>query len=217
MMICLYAIERYIDNKKCILFIINVGFASLFHSSAWISMLVIMANFFKYNKFILYSTLSLSMVFFFIDVKPYLVESGFLSFSRFESYLYNAHYNELSTSLGSIIRYLFKTFIIFPIFFLNKKYFEDNTVRYNIVLWMNSLLVIVLVMSFNFYILHRVVLFLSMFVVCSTILLIDSKYKYKSFLFCIYIALNIIVYEYFVFSETFYDDAPYRTILDRLS
>jgi hypothetical protein len=108
-----------------------------------------------------------------------------------------------------------KSFVVIYLFFIPSKYFNDVKKAYNVTLYLNSALLVCIFASYNFYILHRIVLLFELSILCSVYVLLKSSYNRKYLVISLGAILNFILYEYFVFIETYYDTAPYQSILDR--
>ena len=216
MSIVFYALISYLNNFKLFYFFIFVCFASLFHSSVILFVpLILFARLIRYRIVIFLITLLLSIFLMFFDVGGFLLEHKLLSFSKLEYYLYDDHYSLLSTTLGAIAKLLMKSFVVICLFFIPSRYFNDVKKAYNVTLYLNSALLVFIFASYNFYVLPRVVLLFELYILCSVYVVLKSSYNRKYLILSLGAILNFMLYEYFVFIETYYDTAPYQSILDR--
>ena len=215
MCVAVYGVSEYFSDFKKFKCLSWLLISSLFHSSTLLLIpAIFLLGYIKYKAYYSLLVFLIFVFFFSFDLRDFFVKFDILSFSKFNSYLYSEHYNGLHTTISNIVRYFIKSFVVFYMFFLDKKYFKDIK-WYNTTMILNSILVVSIAISFNFHIFHRIVLLFMLSNIFSVNLLLKSSYKYKYLILFFYFLLNFIMYEYFVFFETYYDAAPYQSILDR--
>ena len=194
--ILLYALLLLIEGKTKT-YILLVLFATGFHYVSILLLPFVFINKIKYDKKTVFLTALLAFLFIRVGVIEILASSGILSGTKYVFYLNSELYNQSTeTGLGNIIILVAKHFSLLIPFFIPKSRYPEQLIKFrNATLILNSCLLLVLIASLDFYILHRLVSLFTIANIFSLLLMVEAKIRSRQIWVFVTILLMLFYFE----------------------
>ena len=194
--ILIYAMLLLIEGQTK-RYIFLVLFATGIHYISILMLPFVFINKIKYDKKTIFLTAVLALVFVRFGVINILASTGILNGTKYVFYLNSELYNQQTeTGLGNIMILLSKHFSLLIPFFISKKKISPELMKLrNATLILNSCLLLFLIASLDFYILHRLVSLFTIANIFSLLLLLESKIKTRQIWVLITTILMLFYFE----------------------
>lgn len=194
--ILLYALFLLMEgrNKQ---YIFLVLFSSGIHYVSILLLPFVFVNRIKYNRKSIFIFLMLGILFVRFGVVNILASTGILNGTKYVFYLNSELYNQQTeTGLANIMVLFSKHFSLLIPFFISKKQISPELIKFrNATLILNCCLLLFLIASLDFYILHRLVSLFTIANIFSLLLLLESKIKTRQIWVLITTILMLFYFE----------------------